>query len=258
VHRSRLGVSREPLVRELAALEEEFGTILVVVHDRTSARFFVVTAYEAEELPALPALDASRTNKFHGGQQRQQTGRGSTPAGTAGEHNFHQRIRTEKQRFYARVADRAFQIHREQPLAGIVFGGMGVDAGAIVPHLHSYVHDLVLGIVKLTPKKASVAEVREAALALREARERDWERAHAAAVKNGTPTGWAVNGIAPTLKMLGRGQVRTLLVDGQDPDPRVDDAIEDALRQHAQVDVLYDDTARRSIDVLAALLRFRA
>jgi len=72
------------------------------------------------------------------------------------------------------------------------------------------------------------------------------------------PRGWAVNGVAPTAKMLDRGQVRTLLADGQDPDPRVDEAIEDALRQHAQVDVLYDDKARRAIDGLAALLRFRA
>lgn len=250
VHRSRLGVSHEPLVRELVALDEEFGAILVVVHDRTSARFFLVTAYDAEELPALPALDATRAGKFHG--------RGGTPSGSAGEHNYHQRIRTEKQRFYAQVADRVFQLNRERSLSGLVFGGMGVDAGAIVPHLHSYVHDLVLGIVKLTPKKASVAEVREAALALREQRERDWERAHAEAVKNGTPRGWAVNGVAPTLKVLGRGQVRTLLADGHDPDPRIDEAIEDALRQHAQVDVLYDDKARKTIDVLAALLRFRA
>lgn len=256
VHRSRLGVEHEPLVRELVALEEEFGTILVVVHDRTAARFFEVTAYEAVELASLAGIDATRGGRFHG--PRQVMARGGTPSGSAGEYNYHQRIRTEKQRFYALVADRIFQINRERPLAGIVLGGMGVDAGAIVPHLHTYVHDLVLGIVKLTPKKATLAEVRDAALALREERERAWERAHADAVKSGTPRGWAVNGIGPTLKMLGRGQVRTLLADGQDTDPRIDDAIEDALRQHAQVDVLYDDKARRGIDVLAALLRFKA
>ncbi|MDP3909814.1 MAG: hypothetical protein Q8Q14_05440 [Gemmatimonadales bacterium] len=256
VHRSRLAVEHEPLIRELVALDEEFGTILVVVADRTAARFFEVTAYDVVELPALAALDATRGGKFHGA--RQVLARAGTPAGSAGEHNYHQRIRTEKQRFYAQIADRVFRINRERPLAGIVLGGMGVAAGAVIPHLHSYVHDLVLGIVKLTPKKASAAEVREAALALRDDRERAWERAHADAVKAGVPRGWAVNGVAPTAKMLDRGQVRTLLADGQDPDPRVDEAIEDALRQHAQVDVLYDDKARRAIDGLAALLRFRA
>jgi hypothetical protein len=51
--------------------------------------------------------------------------------------------------------------------------------------------------------------------------------------------------------------VRTLLPDGQSDDLRVDDAVEDALRQRAQVDVLYDEKARRTVDEMAALLRFR-
>ena len=258
VHRSRLGVEHEPLVRELLALEEEFGTILTVIHDRTAARFFEVTAYDCIELPALAGIEASRAGKFHGSEQRQVLARAGTPSGSAGEHNYHQRIRTEKQRLYAQIADRIFQIHRKQPLAGLVLGGVGADAGAIIPHLHSYVHDLVMGVVKLIPKKSSAADVREATLALREERERAWERAHAEAVKDGAPQGWAVNGFEPALKALRRGQVRTLLADGQDDDLRIDDALEDALRQRAQVDVLYDDKARRVIDGLAALLRFRS
>jgi len=247
VHRSRLGVDRVPLVRELVALEEEFGTILVAVCDRTAARFFEVTAFDCVELTSLAGIDASRGSRFH-----------AAAAGSAGEHNYHMRIRAEKQRLYAHVADRIFQIHSQRPLAGLVMAGVGVDAGAVVPHLHTYLHDLVLGVVKLNPKQATAAEVREATLALREERERAWERAHADAVKDGVGTGWAVNGIDATLKTLARGQVRTLLADGQDDDPRIDDAVEEALRQRAQVDVLYDDKARRVVDGLAALLRFRA
>jgi len=244
VHRSRLAVDHQPLVRELLGLEEEFGTILAVVYDRTAARFFEVTAYDCVELPGLAGIEASRAGKFHGAQ--------------AGEHNYHQRIRTEKQRLYAQIADRIFQINRTKPLAGIVLGSVGVDAGAVIPHLHTYVHDLVFGVVKLNPKQATAAEVRDATLVLREERERAWERAHAEAVKDGTPRGWAVNGVDATLKALGRGQVRTLLADGQDDDPRIDEAVEEALSQRAQVDVLYDDKARRVVDGLAALLRFRA
>jgi len=257
VHRSRLAIEHEPLVRELVALDEEFGTILVVVYDRTAARFFEVTAYDCVELTSIAGIDASRAGKFHGASQRQVMARAGTPSGSAGEHNYHMRIRTEKQRFYAQIADRIFQLHRQRPLAGLLVGGMGVDAGAVIPHLHSYLHDLVMGVVKLNPKKVTPAEIHEAALALREERERAWERAHADAVKEGAPEGWAVNGIDATLRALSRGQVRTLLADGQDDDLRIDDAVEDALRQRAQVDVLYDDKARRAIDVLAALLRFR-
>ena len=258
VHRSRLAVRHEPLVRELLVLEEEFGTILAVVYDRTAARFFEVTAYDCVELVGLAGIESSRASKFHGSTQRQVMARGGTPSGSAGEHNYHMRIRTEKQRLYAQIADRVFQVNRSKPLAGIVLGSVGVDAGAVIPHLHSYVHDLVLGVVKLNPKNATPAEVQEATLVLREERERAWERAHADAVKDGVPRGWAVNGPDLTLKALTRGQVRTLLADGHDDDPRIDEAIEEALSQRAQVDVLYDEKARRVVDGLAALLRFRA
>jgi peptide chain release factor subunit 1 len=253
VHRSRLAVAPVPLVRELVALEEEFGTILVAASDRTSARFFEVTAYDVVELPSLTA-EATRPGKFHGERQAK---RGNMLAGGFGEHNYHMRIREERQRHYAQVADRIFQIHTQRPLAGLVVAGIGVDAAALLPHLHTYLHDLVLGVVRLNPKRATAAEVREASLTLREERERAWERAHAEAVREGIGGGWAVNGIEPTLKALQRGQVRTLLADGQDDDVRIDDAIEEALAQRVQVDVVYDERARRVVDGLAGLLRFR-
>src|SRR5437868_9547986 len=242
VHRSRLAVAPVPLVRELVALEEEFGTILVVACDRTSARLFAVTAYDVAELPSLTAL-ATRSGKFHGERQ--------------GEHSHHMRIREEKHRHYAQVADRIFQIHTQRPLAGLVAAGIGVDAAALLPHLHTYLHDLVLGVVRLNPKRVGAAEVREAALALREERERAWERAHAEAVRDGLRSGWAVNGVEATLKALERGRVRTLVADGRDDDLRIDDAIEEALAQRVQVDVIYDERARRVVDGLAGLLLFR-
>jgi len=196
VHRSRLAVAPVPLVRELVALEEEFGTILVAACDRTSARFFEVTAYDVVELPSLTA-EATRPGKFHGERQAK---RGHMLAGGFGEHNYHMRIREERQRHYAQVADRIFQVHTQRPLAGLVVAGIGVDAAALLPHLHTYLHDLVLGVVRLNPKRVTATEVREAALSLREERERAWERAHAEAVREGIGTGWAVNGIEPTLK----------------------------------------------------------
>src|SRR2546429_5641114 len=185
VHRSRLAVAPVPLVRELVALEEEFGTILVAACDRTSARFFAMTAYDVVELPSLTA-EATRPGKFHGERQAK---RGNMLAGGFGEHNYHMRIRVERQRHYAQVADRIFQIHTQRPLAGLVVAGIGVDAAALLPHLHTYLHDLVLGVVRLNPKRVTPAEVREAALSLREERERAWERAPAQAARDGGGSG---------------------------------------------------------------------
>src|SRR5581483_3233846 len=238
VHRSRLAVRPIPLIRELVALEEEFGTILAVAADRTGARFFEITAYSVNELPGL-SLPASRSSKFHGPKQSMR--RGGHPSGAIGEYNHHQRIKEEKHRVYAAIADRVFHHQSEHPIAGLVLAGVGVDAANLLPHLHSYLHDLVLGVVKMSPKGLTPAKIRDAALTLREERERAWERAHAEAVAEGLGTGWAVNGVAATLEALERGQVRTLLVDGRGDDPGIDDAIEEAFAQRAQVDVLYDE-----------------
>lgn len=252
VYRSRLVVAEGPAVRELVALEQEFGTILVAACDRSGARFFEVMAFGIVELPGITS-PAARTEKFHGDRQIIH----GAVSGGPGERAHHGRIREEKHRHYAHVADTVLRIHSQRPLSGLVVAGIGVDAAALVPHLHTYLHDLLFGVVRLNPKHATPAEVREAALALREERERAWERAHAEAVKDGGATGWAVNGIEATEQALERGQVRTLLADGLDDDPRIDDAVEEAMAQRAQVDVLQDDRARKSVKGLAALLRFR-
>lgn len=252
VHRSRLVVSASAATRELVSLEQEFGTVLVVACDRTGARFFDVSAFSVVERTGVTS-PASRSGKFHGDRQVMHGG----VMGSMGEHGYHGRIREEKHRHYARIAEEIFRIHAQQPLAGLVVAGVGVDAAALVPHLHTYLHDLLFGVVRLNIKTVTPSEVREAALALREQRERAWERAHAEAVTDGLATGWAVNGIEATGKALARGQVRLLLADGHGDDARIDDAVEEALAQRAQVDVLYDERARRRVDGLAALLRFR-
>jgi peptide chain release factor subunit 1 len=274
VHRSRLAVDRTPLVRELAATEEEFGRILTVVADRTAARFFEVTAFGARELDGLSA-GATRGGKFRGDQD----GPGW------GEHSYHNRIREEKQRHWDAVARQLFALDRREPAHGIVLAGTSNEAGAITPFLHPYLLDRVMGSVRLNPKEATAAEVHAAALAVRQAWERTSELLLLHDMEEGLGTGWAVNGMRATLRALGRGQVRTLMIaaDAGEPGYRadgtgrialseadlrgdtdvhpvidvVDDAIEEALRQGVTLNVIFEPTARKAVDGLAALLRFR-
>jgi peptide subunit release factor 1 (eRF1) len=119
----------------------------------------------------------------------------------------------------------------------------------------------------------------------RENFERKLERHQVAEMLLGQGSGWSVNGIAPTLDALSKGQVRTLLVraDAAVPGFRcavtgrltlnardcrglgnavpvpdiVDDAIEEALRQRIDLDVVFEPDAAETINGLAALLRFR-
>src|SRR5688572_10171871 len=128
VYRSRLNVEPTPLIRELVALEQDFGTLLVAACDRTGARFFEVTAFDVAELPGFTA-GATRTGKFHGQRQAK---KGNVLAGGYGEHNYHMRIREEKHRHYARVADHIYHINTQRPLAALVVAGIGGDAPALV------------------------------------------------------------------------------------------------------------------------------
>jgi peptide subunit release factor 1 (eRF1) len=274
VHRSRLGVDASAQVRELAALDDEVGRILAVVLDRTAARFFEVTAFGVDELPGLRA-DSTRGGRFRGDQD----GPGW------GEHAYNNRMRTERARHLDLVARRLFALDREHRATGVVVGGMGGDPAALRPFLHPYLDGRVLGEIRTNPKEATPASVREAVLDAREAHERDAERSNARQLAELLGKRMAVTGVGESLRALRRGQVRTLLVDPDASEPGwraeatgrlalreielrdegelapvldvVDDAIEDALRQQAVVDVVYDPEARRGIDGLAAFLRFR-
>jgi peptide subunit release factor 1 (eRF1) len=275
VHRSRLSVDRSALVRELASVEDEFGRLLTVVLDRSRARFFEVTAHDSHELPGLHS-DSTRGKRFHADND------GSSGWG---EHTYNNRIRQEKQRHYEAIARELFAMDRRHPAHGIVLAGTGADAGAVEPFLHSYLAERLIGTVRLNPKDATPASVHAATLAVREGYERASERELVHEMLEGVGTGWGVNGLGPTLKALSRGQVRSLLVhadaseagfrcgnsgrlalterecrDEGEPIPVldvVDDAIEEALRQGVDVNVVYEPEARDSIEGLGALLRFR-
>jgi peptide chain release factor subunit 1 len=275
VYRSRLAVDATPLVRELASVEDEFGRLLTVVLDRTSARFFEVTAYATQELIGLRA-DSTRGKRFHGDQDG--------PGGW-GEHTYNNRIRQEKQRHLDAIARELFALDRAKPAHGIVVAGPGPEAQALEPFLHNYLVERLLGTARLNPKDATLANVHGVTLAVREAWERAEERNLVHEMTEASGSGWAVNGMTATLRALSRGQARALLVhaDAGQPGFRcgasgrlalterdcrgegepipvldvVDDAIEEALRQGVDVNVVYESEAQDAIDGLAALLRFR-
>ncbi len=275
VHRSRLLVDRTPLVRELAALEDEVGRLLVAVVDKTGASLFEVTAFEARKIGDIEAA-TRKGGRFH-------TDRHGAPG--FGEHGFNNRLRHEREQLFDALAGRLFDLDRREPVRGIILASAGPEADSLRMFLHPYVAGKVVGTGRMARRGASVGAVHALALDVRETFERKLERHLVAEMLLGQGSGWSVNGIAPTLEALAKGQVRTLLVraDASVPGFRcaatgrlslsardcrglgnavpvpdvIDDSIEEALRQRVDLDVVFEPDAAETINGLAGLLRFR-
>ncbi len=264
-----------PRLAEALAATEGFGRIVVTVVDRTHARFFEVTAFAASELSGL-SLPATRGGKYH-------SDRADAPGW--GEHDFQNRIREERHRHAAAIADRLAALAAERACQGLVLAGVPRSIAELQPFLPRSLAGQVLGTARLNPTSATTADVRRTTLEVRAA----WERAHEASVlaelDQTLGTGWAVNGARPTLRALARGQVRVLVVPaGQigsgyrcDQSGRlvlargdcrgegeavlvpdlVSEVVDEALRQHVEVEVIDDPELRARVDGLAALFRFR-
>lgn len=275
VVQTRLLIGTRPNVAEALAGVEHFGRMLVAVVDRNHARFFEVGAFEVTELECLVR------QPYRGGRYHEAGG----DAPGWGEHDFHNRIREERHRHAANVARQLEDHFAARAWQGIVLAG---PARAIAEEQHFLPRQLaarVVGTARLNPALATTADVRRVAL---EARTR-WETAREAAIVNelnqAIGTGWAVAGPHATLRALARGQVRLLLVAaGQagsgfrcaetgrlviargacqgegEPIPvpdLVSEVLEEAWRQHLEVEVIEDPESRAAVDGLAALLRFR-
>jgi peptide subunit release factor 1 (eRF1) len=277
VHRSRLSIARAPLVRELAGIEDEVGKLLVAVVDKSHASFFRVTAFDATPLGGEIVTA--------GGDEKQRLGR--RKGAGMGEHTYHNRIRNAQQRHLEATAGRLFELARKEAYQGVILLGPGNTPEQVAAFLHQYVFERLLGVGTLGPKEASPRTVRDAALEVRALFEQERESAVVAELKEGVARGWAVNGIADTLTALAHGKVRTLLVHSEtsragyrlrssgrlvvagenaawkgegDPEPVpdvVDEALEEALRQKLDINVLYDPSAAKGVDGLGALLRFK-
>ena len=275
VLQTRLLLGDRPRLAEALAAVEGFGRIIVALVDRTHARFFEVTAFDVEESSCLQ-LPATRGGRYH-------SDRADSPGW--GEHDFHNRIREERHRHAAAVADQLAAMVAGGPCQGIILAG---PARSLADHQRFLPRGLasrVLGTARLNPTSATAADVRRAALEVRA----NWERSHEAAILSeldqGVGTEWAVKGARPTLRALARGQVRVLVVPaGQtgygyrctesnrlvltqddcrgEGEPLLiadllSEAIDEALQQHVEVEVIDDPELKAGVEGLAGLLRFR-
>jgi peptide subunit release factor 1 (eRF1) len=257
-----------------AAPEGTGAPLLAVVLDHAHARFYLVDASHAVELPCLVST-RMRGGKFHSDRE-------DSPGW--GEGGFHRRRREEERRHYAAVARRIAVLLRAHAARELLLAGTHPVVAALERALPPPLARLVVGTTQLNPTELTAAKVLVAA---REARQGEHLSAQAQlvnAVLDGVGTGRAVNGTRDVLQALARDQVHTLLVGRKDGPAgyrcetsrrlvrskvdaegeavlRIPDLVAAAVGETEQrggtVTEISDPRQAARIDGLAALLRYR-
>jgi len=275
VLRTRVTVDRSPRIAELVAALQSARPVIVAVLDRVVARFFVVTAEGAEELPGEFTV-SGRGGKYHSDRK---------DAPGKGERRYRARIAEERHRHYAAVAKRLEELAERYPESGIVLGGPVDHTTALAALLPDPLAARLLGRCRLNPTAVTAARLRAAVDPLAEQHERASVAAELAALEESIGAGGAVEGVRETLRALAQHQVRTLYIAedlagggfrcghggrlvlaradcGSEGEPEAvrdvaDEAVEDALRDGARVVVVPRPVTAMPMDGFAATLRFQ-
>ncbi|MCI0455343.1 MAG: peptide chain release factor 1 [Candidatus Dadabacteria bacterium] len=291
VYRSRLVVDQSPLVRQLVTMNEEFGDIAVVIIDRKKARLFRIGLDGGQEVLGYFYPDATRATKFQAqeGKSKQRVTRvgGGEISHGYGEYGFQRMIENEMHQHYKNVSQKLFDYYKESRFDWLVIGGVEQLITDFLNHLHTYLKGKFLGNITAEINLVKPDELTERVLDLLEAEERRNEKSLVKEFEQKLISGLAVNGLEATLKAFMIGQVRLLLVleeyrrsgfkcpesgvlvlegrdslcpEGKKPIPVVDivdDVIEEALVQNVEVEMILDEGAKKKINGIGALLRFK-
>lgn len=272
---TRLVLEDRPRVAEAMAALEGSGRIVVALIDRAHGRFFEVTGSTVQELSGL-AMPASRGGKYHPDAK-------DSPGW--GERDFHNRIKEERRRQAAAVATILQGIVSREVCDGIVLAGPARSIADQRRYLTPSIAGRLLGTLPLNPTSVTPGDLASGVNRLRSQAERTRETALLTELQESVGTGWAVNGIRPTLRALARGQVRTLLLpsgqssagfrrsgsghlvasraDGEGEgelvpvQDLVSELIDDGLEAGAEIHFIDDPDLARQIEGMAAILRFR-
>ncbi len=273
VTRTRAVLDSQPRAAEAAVSVPGAAPILVALLDRSHARFFRVALDDVTELPCL-VDPARRGGKYHGDRK---------DAPGWGEHDYHHRIREERHRHAAAVAERLAAELADGRWLGAVLAGPARVTGEQARFLPHPLPGMLLDSARLNPTAVTELQLRQVAEAARSSALRRRTKALVAEFRDALGTGWAVAGPRAVLRALARGQVRLLLLQagvtgagfrcgpdgplvataldcrGQGDPLRVrdlaDETIEEALRQRVEVAMV--DQPEAELRGMGAVLRFR-
>ena len=266
--RSQLIVNETPHVGQLEGILEanqRFGVLLV---DRQRARMFV---FELGEL-------VDRSELFD------QLPRHEDDKGDFDKDHVRDHKEAAAQRHLRRAAHVAFALHQEHPLDHLIIGAPEDIAREVDHELHPYLRERVAARLNV-PVNARVAPIRQAALEVEARLQREREAALVERLRDGVAGGnGAVAGLDPVLVALFERRVGMLLVSDafeapgwrcstcllaakgprcptcgaqmEKVDDVVEEAVEEAISQSAQVEVCVGNPDLDVLGRIGALLRF--
>ena len=295
-YRNRLVISTDPLIREIAAIDEELGRIGVLLVDRKHVRFFLLDLQGLTEVLDFVEPLATRAHKFHSGgsmlKGAEGTMRFSMPSRIGGpnmvqhsfgEYRFHMRIREEKHRLFKIAADALMEAWKENKFDMLVIGSDREDIKEIENHLHTYLFERLVGYININPSYVEESDLREKVYNLLIQRSREEEVKLIRELQELEGKGLAVNGTSKVLEQLYMGNVRVLLLPEDFSRPGyvceksnlpllkpecpseekvyevpdvVDEIVEFALEERATVKTIVSEELQRKIDGLACFMRF--
>ncbi|MFQ5787084.1 MAG: hypothetical protein ACE5H1_03805 [Thermodesulfobacteriota bacterium] len=292
VYRSRLLVNWSPLTRQLFRINDEFGDIAVILIDRKKAKLIRITLNKADEILGYFYPEYVRTTRFQAqeGKFKQRVspsvGGGKVAQGY-GEYSFQRMIENEMHQHFKNVSEKLFNYYKENKFDWLIIGGAEQVRTDFSNHLHTYLDKRKIGAITVDVDSIKPDELVEEAFDLLENMKLENEKKLLEEFEEKLGSRLALNGLEPTLKALTRGQVRILLVsegfslpgykcpesgflilenkesmcpEGLKPIPImdiVDEAIEEALGQKAEMQIIVEKDAKKKIDGVGAILRFK-
>jgi peptide chain release factor subunit 1 len=197
---TRLVVERDPYIRPLTTLLEEFRRYCVLLADARKARLFSLHLGDIEEQLGLFTDDVPGKVKSGGWAALQQK-----RIQRHIEDHIHSHLR--------RVAERTFQFFKEKRFDFLILGGpQDKTLPALSDHLHSYLQARIIGKFHAEPD-SDLLLLKDKALAVAQRWEREEEARLIDRLLDASGTARkGVLGLEPALEALMLGQVHTLVV----------------------------------------------
>jgi peptide chain release factor subunit 1 len=270
---TKLVVERDPYLRPLTALLEEFRRYCVLLADARKARLFSLHLGDIEEHLGLFTDDVPSKVKSGGWAALQQK-------------RIQRHIQDHVHRHLKQVAERTFQFFKEKRFDFLILGGpQDKTLPQLYGHLHSYLQARIIGEFHAEPE-SDLPLLKEKALAVAQRWEREEETRLIDRLLDASGTARkGVLGLEPTLEALLLGQVHTLVVRhdfqaqgllcpddhslstyarhcpvcGRAMEPvadLVDEMVEEATAQGAEIEHVFAHHPEFSSHGIGALLRF--